>query len=275
MNETQLKEKIDEMTQSIRTLGSVAVAFSGGVDSTVVAALAYNALVDKALAVTIDSPLFLREELEHAKSIAAHIGIRHEIIQHDELKVPEFRGNPKNRCYICKRSRYTAVMKHLEGRGFKAVLEGTNKSDLGQYRPGLKASNELGVVKPLLEAGLSKADTRAAARLLGLPNADMPSNSCLASRIPYNEELTRERLERVLDAELFIKRETGVKTLRVRDHGGLARIEVGSHERSLLFSEEKMDRVAERLKELGFRWAALDLEGYRFGSYDREQKKPA
>ncbi|MFP3951545.1 MAG: ATP-dependent sacrificial sulfur transferase LarE [Candidatus Bathyarchaeia archaeon] len=270
MDVEAIEGKISELEEMLEELESVVVAFSGGVDSSVIAALAYKALGTRAIALTIDSPLLPGDELEGASAVARHIGINHDVIKLNELNIKEFKSNPENRCYVCKKNRYNTLKKFAEDRGYNAVLEGTNVSDLEQYRPGIRASREIGVLAPLIKIGLDKKDTRGVARYLDLPNADKPSNSCLASRIPYNQEITAGRLSRISNAEKIVKELTEVKTIRVRDHGDLARIEVGADERSRLYGEGVMDEISDKLKNLGYRFVAMDLEGYRFGSYDSE-----
>lgn len=266
--EDQLKAKIEELTKKIGEKQSVIVAFSGGVDSSVVTTIAHRALGDKVLAVTVDSPLLPSLELRGAKETAKQIGVKHVVVKLNELDIPSFKLNPTDRCYLCKKYRFEKLKAMAEERGFLVIADGTNVSDLGQYRPGLKAMMELGVYSPLLEAGLSKEDIREIARLLGLFTAEKPSSACLASRVPYDQELTLKRLQRIEKAEGYVRSTLGVKVLRVRDHGDLARIEVGANERRLLYNEELMSTIAQKLKELGYKFVTMDLEGYRFGSYD-------
>jgi len=268
MNRGELLEKRDAIKSYISRLGRVLVAFSGGVDSTVVAALAYEALGEDAVAIIIDSPLLPRRELEEALMITDEIGIQCRVIQFNELTIENLAENPKNRCYTCKKARYTTLKEYAIEQGFDALLEGTNASDLSEYRPGLKASDALDVRKPLLLFGLSKQDTREMAKLLELSNALKPSNSCLAARVPYDENLTQERLQRIDQCEEIIREVTGVSVIRARDHGDLLRIEVGLDERENVCGVQVMDKLYDRIHGLGFRFVVLDLKGYRFGSYD-------
>lgn len=267
-----LEKKMEEIQKKLQRKGSAIVAFSGGVDSSVVAALAYKALKDKALAVTVDSPLLPPGELEDARRIAKKIGIDHLVIQSNELEIPGFKKNPPNRCYLCKKFRFGKLRGMTKERGFQVVIDGTNVSDLGEYRPGLKAMDEEDVYSPLLEAGLSKEDSRSIAKLLRLPIANKPASACLASRIPYQSELTIDRLKRIASAENYIKKVANVKVVRVRDHGDLARIEVGRHERKRFFNEKLLAKVKQKLQKLGYRHVTLDLRGYRSGSFDEPLK---
>jgi len=231
------KDKIDALLENLRRRHSVAVAFSGGVDSSLVAALAHRALGQKALAITVDSPLM--------------------------------RANPPDRCYLCKRFRFEKLKEKAIEIDFETVADGTNISDLREYRPGLKAAKELGIYSPLLEAGLSKEDTRMMSDLLGLPTAAKPASPCLATRVPYGQPLELARLERIDRAEGHIRTLTGVKVLRVRDHGNLARIEIGQDEMDLLSDVEMLRQISQSLKRLGYEYVTLDLEGYRSGSFDQ------
>jgi uncharacterized protein len=254
---------IDSLLNWFKDKGSVLVAFSGGVDSSVVAALAKMALGDKAMAVTAQSTTLPPWELREAKKIAKEIGIKHLITKVDELRDPSFAKNPPNRCYFCKRELIAELKRIANERGIRTIVDGTNASDLRSHRPGVLALEEEGIRSPLAELGVRKDEVREIAKHLGLTTAEKPSMACLASRFPYGFAITRERLKRVARAETFIRELTGVKQLRVRYHGDVARIEVGRNERELLLNEKVMDVIHEKLRSLGFRYVTLDLFGYR------------
>jgi len=263
------REKIESLKRYMAEKGrdGVVIAFSGGLDSSTLAAVSRNVLGDKAVAVTAKSPTYPAEELEDAKKVAKEIGIKLYVIETNELMNEKFSRNPENRCYYCKKELLKQLQKTAEEMGFKAVFEGTNLSDLTEHRPGFKAVKEAGnVYSPWVETQFTKEEIRALARELGLSIYNKPPLACLASRIPYHEKITAERLERIEKAEQTVRRMTGVQQLRVRDHNGLARIEVGKDERKIFCDISLMDRVAHELKKIGFKYVALDLEGYKSGS---------
>ena len=247
----------------------VLVAFSGGVDSTLVAYAAKQVLGDRVLAVTVNSILLPFGELEEAKKIARFIGIRHLIIDVNELENEHLVENPPDRCYYCKLELMGKLLKIAAEYGLEVVVDGTNADDMKSYRPGIKALKELGVRSPLAEVGLSKEDVRAISRRLGLPTAEKPPVACLASRFPYGTRITPEAVKRVGMAELIVKQIAKVNLVRVRDHGVIARIEVGRDERKKLFNERVLDEISRRLKELGYLYVAMELEGYVSGSLDK------
>ncbi|MCD6444452.1 ATP-dependent sacrificial sulfur transferase LarE [Candidatus Bathyarchaeota archaeon] len=244
----------------------VLVAFSGGVDSTLVTYAAHKALGDRVLAVTADSISLPPGELEEAVRLARLIGVRHRVVKVDELADPRFVENPPDRCYYCKRMLLSVLRGIASEEGLEVIVDGSNADDYRDFRPGLRALKEFDVRSPLAELGFTKKDVREVSRLLGLPTADKPSMACLASRLPYGTAITYERLRRVSEAESFIRRLTGVKQLRVRDHGSIARIEVGRDERHLLFDEKVLDTIWSKLRSLGYTYVTLDLYGYRSGS---------
>jgi uncharacterized protein len=244
----------------------VAVAFSGGIDSTVVAKAAFLALGDRAVAVTADSPSVARSELEDARRLAALIGIRHEVIQTAEFDNPNYQRNDGSRCYHCKSELYDQILARRPAVGVGVICSGANLDDLGDYRPGLTAAAERHVRHPLQEAGFTKADVRALARAWDLPTWDKPASPCLSSRLAPGLAVTTERTARVEAAEAYLKT-LGLRDCRVRLHEGeLARIEVPVVEVSRLAAPAVRDGLARRFRELGFKFVTLDLEGFRSGS---------
>lgn len=244
---------------------SAAVAFSGGTDSALVAKVARDELGPKALAVTISSPLYPSSELKAAKKLAKTIGIGHMVVEANPLADENFTHNPVDRCYICKLDDLSRIRRLADNRGLKAVLDGTNADDRGDYRPGARANKELGVRSPLAEAGLTKAEIRTLSKTLKLPTSAKSSSACLASRIPYGEEITSEKLAMIERAEEFLTAK-GFEGARVRMHGSVARIEVSRKDIARLSSEKVRESVSRRLKALGFTYVTADLMGYRTGS---------
>lgn len=263
---SDLTAKRDKLLERIRGYGSCAVAFSGGVDSAVVAKAAQLALGQRAVAVTGTSASLAAGELDEARRMAALIGIRYEIIETDEFSNPDYVRNATDRCYHCKTELYTDIGEMIARLGVDVILNGANADDLGDYRPGMKAAAEHRVASPLVECGLDKADVRALARAWQLPIWDKPASPCLSSRVAYGEEVTPERLAMIDEAERYL-RGMGLGTLRVRYHrGDVARLEVPLAELDRLCSPEAREAVVGRLKQLGFKYVTLDLEGFRSGS---------
>jgi pyridinium-3,5-biscarboxylic acid mononucleotide sulfurtransferase len=262
----ELLAKRDRLLEVLRDLGGAAVAFSGGIDSTVVAKAAHLALGDRAVAVTADSPSVARVELEDARRLAGAIGLRHVVVATDEFADPEYVRNDGTRCYHCKSELYDRIETLLPELGVTVICSGANLDDRGDYRPGLTAAAEHAVRHPLQEAGFTKADVRALARAWGLPTWDKPASPCLSSRLAPGVEVTRERTGRVEGAEAYL-RSLGYREFRVRLHEGeLARVEVPPEGLARLAEPGVRDDLVRRLKELGFRYVTLDLEGFRSGN---------
>jgi uncharacterized protein len=255
----------DRLKAAIAALDRVVVAFSGGVDSSLVLAAAVDALGDRALAVTATSATYSGDELAQARAIAALLGARHEVVETREDADPDYRANPPERCYFCKRELFGVLAAIAARAGGAVVLDGTNDDDRSDFRPGHRAALEAGVRSPLLDLGIGKAALRAMARDRGLPNWDQPACACLASRIPYGVEITPDRLARIARAEDAI-RALGFRVVRVRDHGTVARVEVGADEVGRLLDPAVREGVAAGCLAAGFPYAAADLLGYRTGS---------
>jgi pyridinium-3,5-biscarboxylic acid mononucleotide sulfurtransferase len=264
-----INQKYLDLEKFIRAKGKrgVLIAFSGGVDSSALAAVTYKILGEKAIAVTAQSQTYTRRELETAKKTAKEIGIRHLTIETAEINNEKFNDNPENRCYYCKKELLEEMLRKAHEFNFGAVFEGTNYSDLSEHRPGFEAVKETkNVYSPWFETRFTKDEIREIAKKMGLSAHNRLAQPCLATRIPYHEKITAEKLSRVEAAEEMIKELTGVKVLRVRDHNGLARIEVGKEERKLFFAEECLDKIASNLRKLGFKYITFDVEGYQSGS---------
>jgi uncharacterized protein len=244
------------------------IAYSGGIDSTLVVKVAYDVLGDRALAVTADSPSLMPEDLEDAKVQAAEIGIRHEIVQTHELENPNYSSNPANRCYFCKSELHDTLKPLAVAWGYPYVIDGVNADDLRDYRPGIQAAKERGVRSPLAEGGISKLEVRELAKHLGLPWWDKPAQPCLSSRFPYGESITPEKLQRVAQCERYL-RQLGWRNLRVRSLGDSARIELPPADIQNFVLTIDLPALVSAFQDYGFTYVTLDLEGYRSGKLNQ------
>jgi uncharacterized protein len=274
--QTAVQDKVDRVYANLRRLQRVVVGFSGGIDSTLVLKLAVDALgPENVWAVTGDSESLLPEELEHCRMMGRVIGIppsNFVEIRTNELADPNYRANPIDRCFYCKHELFSRLQMVAREIGATHVLDGSNADDRRDWRPGRRAAGELGVVSPLAEAGVTKAEIREIARALGLPNWDKPALACLSSRIPYGSEVTVEKLNQIAEAERFL-RSLGFTQLRVRHHEKIARIELLKEEMARLDEPGLADRIVTRLKEIGFTYVTVDLQGYRSGSLNEDIPK--
>ena len=269
-NKDILNIKLENLKNYLRTLGSLAVAYSSGVDSTFLLKVAHDVLGDKAIAITATSSFFPERESDEASAFCKSNGIKHIILASEELDIPEIRHNPVNRCYLCKKDLFTKIIELAKENGIEYVCEGSNMDDNGDYRPGLKAVAELGVKSPLRECELYKEEIRTLSKQLNLPTWNKPSFACLASRFAYGEEITVQKIKMVEKAEQTLL-DHGFKQLRVRIHGeNLARIEVLPAELEKLLSMR--DTVIKSLKAAGFTYITMDLQGYRTGAMNEEIK---
>ncbi|MDD2190294.1 MAG: ATP-dependent sacrificial sulfur transferase LarE [Eubacteriales bacterium] len=269
MKNTQ--EKYYELQKYLRSLEGVAVAFSSGVDSTFLLKVAHDVLGDRAIAVTAGSCSFPERELKEAVAFTKKNGIIHEIVESEELSIEGFSENPVNRCYLCKYELFSKIKDIAYKNGIKEVVEGSNIDDLGDYRPGLAAIEELDIKSPLRHAGLTKNEIRRLSKELSLPTWAKQSFACLSSRFPYGQKITTEKLRMVDEAEQLLM-DMGFHQIRVRHHETLARIEIGEEQFSKIMEKENRDLIYARFKEIGFTYVSLDLAGYRTGSMNETIK---
>jgi len=263
----EFEEKIEDLKNSLRKLGSVLIAYSGGVDSTFLMAVAAGIPEIDVMAVTASNAMIPDWEIKEARRLAKKLKVKHKIIKTDPLSNPALKVNPKNRCYICKKAIFIKFLNLAQEAGYSYVADGTNSDDLGVYRPGLKALKELGIKSPLADTRLTKDEIRSYSKEMGLPTWDAPALACLATRIPYDEELTETKLKMIDGSEGYLRR-LGFRQLRVRYHYPIARIELGPEEIPLILEPDIKEKVVKRLKAIGFDHVVIDLEGYRSGSMD-------
>ncbi len=267
----ELNIKLEALKENLRGLGSLVVAFSAGVDSSLLLSVAAEVLGDKVTAVSAVDVAFPLREKDEAESFCRERNIRHEFLQVDPLQLEEYRHNAPDRCYHCKKSIFSKILKYAEKEGITHVAEGSNLDDTGDYRPGMKAISELNVLSPLKDAGLTKEDIRLISKELGLPTWDKPSYACLASRFVYGEEITKEKLRSVDRAEQFLI-DLGFRQERVRLHGNLARIEVPEEDIPKLTKDNIRKKIYEEFKKAGFSYVTIDMLGFRSGSMNETLK---
>jgi len=265
--------KYDRLVEVLRELDSVVVAFSGGVDSTLLARAARDALGERAVLVTADSETYPASELDEARRLGALLDMRHLVVRTEELQNPEYARNPVNRCFFCKEELFARLAPIAEREGCRALVYGANMDDLGDHRPGMQAARERGVRAPLIEAELWKEEIRTLSRELGLPTWDKPSFACLSSRFQYGDRITAEKLRQVDAAEAFV-RSLGFRQFRVRHHDRLARIEVSHDEIARLWEDGRREAIVKHLRELGYVYVAVDLAGFQSGSANLLLKRP-
>ena len=266
---SDLDNKCETLKNVILSLESVAVAFSGGVDSTFLLSFAHTILGDKAIAVTAHSASYPQRELDEASAFTKLHNIKHIVVASEELDIEGFSDNPVNRCYLCKKELFAKIIKIAKENGIKNIAEGSNMDDNGDYRPGLIAIDELHIKSPLREAGLTKEDIRILSREMGLPTWNKQSFACLASRFPYGEKITLEKLNMIDKAEQYLLN-LGYKQVRVRHHGDIARIEIDENGFDSFLDKNLRDNIHKEFKKLGFTYIALDIKGYRTGSMNEK-----
>ena len=263
-----LEQKLEQLKTLFTEMNQALIAYSGGVDSTLVAKIAYDVLGDRALAITAESPSLLPEELEDARIQAAVIGITHEVVETSEMDNPNYTSNPINRCYFCKSELHDTLKPLAQQKGYPYVVDGINADDLRDYRPGIQAAKERGARSPLAEVGVTKAEVRQLSKQLGLPWWDKPAQPCLSSRFPYGEEITVSKLQRVGRAEIYLRR-LSFANLRVRSEGNTARIELPPEQIKEFVLTTDLPQLVSAFQELGFVYVTLDLEGYRSGKLNQ------
>ncbi len=266
MTDQKSKQPLSDLLKRIQQLESVAVAFSGGVDSSLLAYATHSVLSEKMLAISINTPYIPDWEIEEAKAFTAKHGIPHHVI---DLEVPStIKKNPSNRCYLCKQIIFNTIIKHARKSGFKTIIEGSNKDDLRDYRPGMKALQELKIISPFLDLEITKDEIRKMSKDLNLETWDKPAYACLLSRIPYDTEITPEELQKINAAEEVL-RHFQIKGSRVRSHDSIARIEVPLEEFETILKKEIRTELIRKIKACGYLYVTLDLEGYTTGSLNR------